>query len=116
MSKAMSVGGVTDRLTVTVTSHCELKERCPADQVRRGLVHERVIKGGDTVLIDGQRHTVRTVTTDYGPHLGRFSIRGEARQLAAAMLVLDHGATRYVDDTVEKICPSCAQLVVDFRF
>lgn len=112
------VSGVQDKLTVKVQRICKLEDQCPAVLCRKGAVYERVIRAGDTVRFaqdDTQVYTVDAVTTDYGPHLGRFSIRGESRRLAAAMLLLTNGATKYVDDTVEKICPHCNSPIVNFN-
>jgi hypothetical protein len=115
--KAKLNAGVSDKLTVTIERRCPLEGHCPAHRAVNGDVSHRVIKPGDTVRLqrdDTQVHEVLNVTTDYGPHLGRYSIRGKPRKLAAAMLVLDNRATRYVDADVQKICPQCRALVVDF--
>ena len=115
--KNTEVSGVQENLTVQVHRACKLEDQCPSVLCRKGAVHERVLRAGDTVRFhksDDEIYTVDAVTTDFGPHLGRFTIRGESRRLAAAMLLLDNGATKYIDETVEKICPHCKSTVVTF--
>lgn len=110
--------GATDTLRVTTTRVCDAQEQCPVYQVNHGAIHHRVIRDGDWVRL-GQSpdrvHRVEAVTTDYGPHLGRFSIKGSPRMLAAVMLVLDNKSVIYVDADVEKICPSCKGRVISFN-
>lgn len=111
--------GAGDTLTVRVHRGCRLKDKCPVYQVNNGGVFERVIRPGDTVRLDqdsSRIHRVTNVTTDYGPHLGRFSMGGESKLLAAAMLVLDNNSVIYVSSIVEKICPVCQETVTDFNY
>jgi len=107
----------SDTLRIKTTRTCPLGKRCPVYLVNAGMTPGRVIRAGDTIRLDkdpNHIHRVVSVTTDYGPHLGRFMIGGKSEQLAAAMLILDNKSVIYVRSNVEKICASCREVVVTF--
>lgn len=120
MSQFTGKAGVGETFSIKIVrdSTCPDGDQCLAAQLKRGLAAHRVIRSGDLVSCADHEYTVKEVTTDYGPHLGRFSIRGTPRRLAAALLVLEDAegtmTTKYVDHEVAKLCPSCKCEVIRF--